>query len=311
MLINLLPDFFAVLQCAEPEAAYLRYFDAHRDILEAYWRNYVIEPVGPQFTEIVRDVVRADRADLAAMLSRTDIAPLGQATAERCAAVFNADSDVDVVLMVGVGAANAGELVVAGRGVAFVCLEHFTSVAGGPTRGLGLDPELAPMWLAHEYAHCVRYTSPASRSEMRQLVEAAGGYYSYWDTGRYATLREHLVNEGLAVHAARQFSPGHAPWEYYGYSRRQYVRIRELEPLIGHAVAEDIDETGLGLRLRFLSGGMSEEARTVNRYVLPDRSGYYLGARIVDSAVSSMGIARALRASAAELCSVPGAARSA
>ena len=36
------------------------------------------------------------------------------------------DCDVDVVLMVGVGAANAGELVVDGRGIAFVCLEHFT-----------------------------------------------------------------------------------------------------------------------------------------------------------------------------------------
>ena len=39
------------------------------------------------------------------------------------------DVDFDVVLMVGVGAANAGELVVDGRGIAFVCLEHFTGVA--------------------------------------------------------------------------------------------------------------------------------------------------------------------------------------
>jgi hypothetical protein len=55
--------------------------------------------------------------------------------------------------MAGVGAANAGELVVNGRGVAFVCLEHFTSIANPATRGLGLDPELIPMWLAHEIAH--------------------------------------------------------------------------------------------------------------------------------------------------------------
>ena len=34
----------------------------------------------------------------------------------------------------------------------------------------------------------------------------AGGYYSYWDTGRRAPLRELLVNEGLAVHATVRHS---------------------------------------------------------------------------------------------------------
>jgi hypothetical protein len=108
MLINLLPDFFAVLQSAEPELAYLRYIEAHRDVLEAYWYNYVIEPVGPQFTEVVRDTVLADRSDLHALLARTDVVALATATAEQCARLFEADSDIDVVLMVGVGAANAG-----------------------------------------------------------------------------------------------------------------------------------------------------------------------------------------------------------
>ena len=56
------------------------------------------------------------------------------------------------------GAANAGELVVDGRGVAFIALEHFTGVANPTTDGLGLDAELIPLWLAHEYAHAVRGT---------------------------------------------------------------------------------------------------------------------------------------------------------
>jgi hypothetical protein len=302
MLINLLPDFFGVLQSSEPETAYLRYFETHREILEAYWHNYVVEPVGPQFTEVIRDVVRADRFDLNALLARTDVAGLASATAEKCATLFESDSDIDVVLMVGVGAANAGELVVRGRGVAFVCLEHFTSVANPSTRSLGLDPELLPMWLAHEFAHCVRYTSPESRSEMRELVGGSGGYYSYWETGRHATLREHLVNEGLAVQAARAFSPGHAPWEYFGYARRQYARIREIEGVLARAVTDDLDRAGLGLRLRYLSGGMSDDARTVNRYVLPERAGYFLGARMVESAIADLGLPRALRASAQEIC---------
>jgi uncharacterized protein YjaZ len=213
--------------------------------------------------------------------------------------------------MVGVGAANAGELVVDGRAVAFVCLEHFTSVANAGSRGLGLDPELIPMWLAHEIAHGVRYTSPESRSEMRDAIRASGGYYSYWDTGRSVSLREHLVNEGLAVHAARQFSPGHAPWEYFGYERRQFARVRELESVLVRAVADDLDRAGLGLRLRYLSGGMSDAARTIQRYVLPERSGYYLGARVVEAAVADLGIARALRASASELSAAGPAAQTA
>ena len=36
---------------------------------------------------------------------------------------------------------------------------------------------------------------------------------------------------------------------------------------MSRAVAEDLDRSGLGLRLRYLSGGMSDEARTIDRYV--------------------------------------------
>jgi uncharacterized protein YjaZ len=215
---------------------------------------------------------------------------------------------VDIVLMVGVGAANAGELVVDGRAIAFACLEHFTSVANTDTQGLGLDPELLPLWLAHEFAHGIRYTSPSSQSEMRQLIEMANGYYSYWDTGRQAPLRELLLNEGLAVAVSQIISPGHAAWEYFGFGRRQYARVRELEAVVSRTVTEDLDRAGLGLRLRYLSGGMSDEARTVDRYVMPERSGYFLGARMVEAAIAERGIAWAVRASAAELAHLARAA---
>lgn len=301
MLINLLPDFFAVLNSTDRVAAYQRYYTAHRRLLEPYWHNYVVDPDGPHFADVVRSAALADRTDLREMLERTDVVALARNTEQRCAQLLEQDVDVDVVLMVGVGAANAGEMVVDGRGVAFACLEHFTSVANPDTQGLGLDPELVPLWLAHEIAHTIRYTSPTSRSELRQLVEDAGGYYSYWDTGRKASLRELLVNEGLAVHAAQLISPGHAAWEYFGFGRRQYARVRELEPVITRAVMEDLDRAGLGLRLRYLSGGMSDEARTVDRYVLPERSGYFLGARMVEAAINERGMAWAVRASADEL----------
>ncbi|MCE2941269.1 MAG: hypothetical protein ACK53A_08205 [Gemmatimonadota bacterium] len=301
MLINLLPDFFAVLNSTDRVAAYRRYYDTHRRLLEAYWHNYVLDPDGPHFTEVARATVMADRSDLRGMLERTDVVTLARRTEELCSILLESDAIVDVVLMVGVGAANAGELVVDGRGTAFVCLEHFTSVANPDTQGLGLDPELIPMWLAHEIAHAVRYTSPASQSSMKRAVEHAGGFYSYWDTGRRIPLREHLVNEGLAIHVSRQISPGHAAWEYFGYGRRQYARVRELEGQLERFAAEDLDRSALGLRLRWLSGGMSDQARTVDRLVLPERAGYFLGARMVDAAVQQKGLAWAVRAPAEEL----------
>ncbi len=301
MLINLLPDFLAVLEAADRDAAYREYFERHRALLAAYWDNYVLEPSGPHFDEVIRATVAANRDDLYALLARTDVVALAALAERKVQALLETDVPCDVVLMVGVGAANAGELVIGGRGVAFICLEHFTGVANTETQGLGLDPELIPLWLAHELTHVVRYTSPSSRSDMRALIDDADGYYSYWETGRHASLRELLVNEGLAVHVSRVISQGHAAWEYFGFARKQYARIRELEPLLQRAANRDLDRAGLGLRLRYLSGGMSDDARTLDRVVMPERAGYFLGARMVQSAIDARGIAWAVRASAIEI----------
>jgi hypothetical protein len=304
MLINLLPDFLAILDSTDRITAYRTFYENHQRLLQAYWHNYVIDPDSPHFTDIARATVNAARADLSTMLERTDVVSLARNTEQLCRELLAMDCDVDVVLMVGVGAANAGELVVDGRGIAFVCLEHFTGVANPQTEGLGLDPELIPLWLAHEIAHVVRYTSPTSRSEMKDIIAESGGYYSYWDTGRRASLRELLVNEGLAVHVSRAISPGHAAWEYFGYERRQYADTRQLETVMAKAVSADLDRSGLGLRLKYLSGGMSDEARTIDRYVLPERAGYYLGARLAEPAIAQNGLAWAVRANASELAAV-------
>jgi hypothetical protein len=301
MLINLLPDFFAVLESTDRVAAYQRYYAAHRRLLEAYWHNYVVDPEGPHFADVVQATVDAARADLRAVLARTDIVALARAAEERCIRLMEPDVDVDVVLMVGVGAANAGELVVGGRAAAFICLEHFTGIPNPDTQGLGLEPALIPLWLAHEITHGLRYTSPSSRSELRHLIAGAEGYYSYWETGRQAPLRELLANEGLAVRVSQAVNPGHAAWEYFGFERGQHARIRELESVIARAITPDLDRSGLGLRLRYLSGGISDEGRMADRYILPERCGYYYGARMVESAIEQRGFAWAVRASAAEI----------
>lgn len=134
------------------------------------------------------------------------------------------------------------------------------------------------------------------------------GYYSYWETGKRTTLRELLINEGLAVQVSRLVSPGHAAWEYYGYDRREYARIREMGPVVTRSLIGSFDKAGLGLRLKYLSDGMSEDSRRVGDYIVPERCGYYIGARMVEYAMATKGPIWATRASALEIASLGGEA---
>ena len=300
MLVNLVPDFLAALQASDPVAAYQRYLDDHRPILAAYWHNYVLDLDSPHALDVMIRALAADRRDLHALLDHADIVALAEDAVARCEDVLETDRPFDVYLMVGVGGANAGELVLGGRGIAFVCLEHFTGRPNPETFGLGLMPKLLPLWIAHEVAHTVRYTSPASRSEMARLIAETRGSYDCWEIGSRATVRELLVNEGLAVTAARAVAPGFEPWDYLGYGRRQYRRLRELDAFLRRVMAQELDRTGLGYRLRYLSGGTSPASRLINGKVIPERAGYYMGLRMVDAIVNEQGVAAALRASAQE-----------
>lgn len=301
MLVNLVPEFFAAHAAPDPVASYHSYLSRHRPILEGYWRNYVLDLDSPHVEPIVVDTMRADRVDLRRLLEDVDVVGIAEDALRRSCEALAADCPVDLYLMVGVGAANAGELVVGGRGVAFVCLEHFTGRANAQTHGLGLAPHLLPLWIAHEVAHAVRYTSPGSRSDLRRYVAEAGGHYDYWETGSRAPLRELLVNEGVAVAAARAVAPGFEPWEYFGYTRRQYRRLRELDAFLRRMIRPELDQRGLGLRLRYLSGGMSAASRVVGGKVLPERSGYYHGLRLVEPYLTLNGLPAAVRASAADM----------
>ncbi|HET8622069.1 MAG TPA: DUF2268 domain-containing putative Zn-dependent protease [Gemmatimonadales bacterium] len=309
MLINLLPDFLAVLDADNPEAAYQRYRDAHRPVLDAYWRNYVLDPDGPHADEVIARALGANHDDLRRLAADVDVVRLAEEAVARAEELFQIDRPTDCYLLVGVGGANAGELVVGGRGIAFICLEHFTGRANPETLGMGLPADLIPLWIAHELAHTVRYTSQTSQSDLRRIITDQGGYYDYWQTGSRSTLRELLLNEGLAVHGSRAVAPGFDPADYFGYTRRQYHRLRELEAFLRRAVDGDLDLAGLGLRLRYLSGGMSAAARLVSGRVIPERAGYYLGYRMAEAMVSARGLPEALRAGASDFQAVDDASR--
>lgn len=301
MLINLVPDFLAALESSNPMSAYQRYHDTHRPVLDAYWRNYVLDPDSSQAEDVIRAALAADRSDLRNAMHGQDIVRIAEDATARAAEMLGLDRPADVYLMVGMGAANAGELVINGRGAAFICVEHFTGRPNAETYGMGLAPNQIAPWVAHEVAHLVRYLSPDSRSDLKRLIAENAGYYDFWLTGSRATLLELVVNEGLAVHAAQQVSPGFGESEYFGYARRHHARLRELESFLRRAMEPELPERGLGLRLRYLTGGMSPSARMVAGRVIPERAGYYLGWRIAEPMVSECGIQAALRASADEV----------
>lgn len=301
MLINLIPEFLAVLKARDRRAAYQHYLEAHRSVLTDYWHNYVLDPDSPQSEEVIERAITADRSDLMALVESVDLTVLLEDTLARAEDILEIDRPSDTYLMVGVGAANAGELVVHGRGVAFVAVEHFTGSVNPTTFGMGLDPRLIPLWVAHELAHTVRYTSPESLSDFKTLIEDSGGHYDLWQAGSRIALDELMLNEGLAVHASQAVVTGFDPAEYFGYARRQYHRLRELEAFLRRSSEPDLDRAALGLRLRYLTGGMSPASRLVGGRVIPERAGYYLGYRMAAAMVAERGVAYALRASSQQL----------
>src|SRR5258705_12933982 len=244
MLVNLIPEFLSVLAAPDRAAAYHESLDRHRPVLGAYWHNYVLDPDSPHAEQIVAAALRADRSDLTRLLEDVDVVAIAEEALRRATEVLEADCPVDLYLTVGVGAANAGEMVVGGRGIAFVCLEHFTGRANAQTYGMGLAPHLLPLWIAHEVAHALRYTSPTSRAAIRRLIGEMDGYYDAWELGSRATLRELIVNEGAAIAASQAIAPGFEPWEYFGYTRRQYRRLRELDAFLRRAATSDLDTRG-------------------------------------------------------------------
>src|SRR5437879_7729757 len=139
MLVNLVPEFLAVLAAPDPTAAYHEYLDRHGPVLASYWHNYVLDPASPHAEQVIAAALRADRADLKRLLADVDVVSITEDALQRALERLEADCPVDLYLMVGVGAANAGELVVGGSGIALLCLVHIMGREIMATYSMGLD----------------------------------------------------------------------------------------------------------------------------------------------------------------------------
>src|SRR5207247_10075097 len=112
LVINLVPEFLACVAAPDAVAAYHGYLDRHRPVLKSYWDNYVLDLESPHAERVIVDALRAERGDLERLLDDVDVEHIAQDALQRALELLEGDCPVDLYLMVGVGAANAGELVV-------------------------------------------------------------------------------------------------------------------------------------------------------------------------------------------------------
>jgi len=131
--------------------------------------------------------------------------------------------------------------------------------------GDALEPFLARN---DRFAYVLCRTSNSGAAEFQDLaVDGAPLYLAV--AHRVADWSAAGAPVGLVVGATapnelgqvRAAAPGLRDEDYYGFTRRQYKRLRELEVFLFRAARPELDHSGLGLRLRWLTGGMSPAAR--------------------------------------------------
>src|SRR5439155_24980773 len=68
MLVNLVPEFLAVLAAPAPAAAYSAYLDRHGPVLTSHRQNYVLDHASPHAGHGIGAALRPDRPDLKRLL---------------------------------------------------------------------------------------------------------------------------------------------------------------------------------------------------------------------------------------------------
>src|SRR5207247_909086 len=105
MLVNLVPEFLAVVAAPDPAAAYHDYLERHKPVLQSYWHNYVLDPASPHAERVIAAALTADRVDLTRLLEDVEVGAIAYDALQRTLEHADADCPVDLSLMVGVCAA--------------------------------------------------------------------------------------------------------------------------------------------------------------------------------------------------------------
>lgn len=147
--------------------------------------------------------------------------------------------------------------------------------------------------LARGVAALTRWCAPDSESPLRAIDQSR---WNRWELARVIPLAEWLYAEGLGVHLARTLMPEAPLHRLLGLSPGALRRLRQREHALRELLEADLDQSGIGLVLRWLTPKAPTSARTSGNVVLPPFAGRYLAWRMLDERVGRVGIGEAARA---------------
>jgi hypothetical protein len=146
--------------------------------------------------------------------------------------------------------------------------------------------------LGRGVAALTRWRAIDSRSAIRRLARAP---WDRWQACRDFPLREWVYTAGLGLHLSQALLPDLPPHRILGVSQAAFARLRQREKVFHALLAGDLDRSGIGLVLRWLSPGAPVGPRTVGGLVLPPLAGHYLAWRMLAERVARVGLREAIR----------------
>jgi len=147
-------------------------------------------------------------------------------TIGRAESVLGGEVDyVDVIVGLGLGAHNAAMGYWRGRGLAYLCMEHFME-PGTDSPFLDLGSEALPIWLAHELGHAIRYATPGTGSPVPWVCGAIDPW-EMWPIFDRIPLGEHFLDEGLATAFAGAVVVGASEAEILGMNDAELAWLDE------------------------------------------------------------------------------------
>jgi hypothetical protein len=277
VIIDLVSPWCTAVEAADSARARSTFRGRHTALLETLRRQRApladILPLGMDARELRRLARRAADPD--------GLQGLRDALAR--AAQLGADGCAGVVLLAGDGTGDTAESLPWPSGEAVLFLDRAHD-----------DRDLIAA-LGQSVAALTRCRATDSKSPVRRWQEAP---WDRWQACRDLLLREWIYIAGLGAHLAQALLPEVAPHQILGMTQAAFARLRQRERVYHALLTADLDQSGLGLVLRWLTPAAPIGPRTVAGLVLPPFAGHYLAWRMLAGRVARVGLREAIRMAA-------------
>ncbi len=268
MLLDLVSPWCAAVESSDPDSATANFRARHATLLRQLQRQR-----SPDDDELL---LSPAGDELRRMAARVSSPALQQSLRDALglAATLGADPAIRVALIAGTGS-----------GFAFEALP-------GPAAGVALFVDL----LADDCALTVALAMGLVAAT--RWSRHAGSYHmtewNRWNAASEWPLSEWIYTTGIGMHLAAALLPSAEPRELLSLGRTAFVRLRDRERSLRALLRRDIDQSGIGLVLRWLAPHAPARARRVGRITVPPLAGTWLSWRMVAPRVARVGLAEAL-----------------